>query len=449
VAVIALALAIKLLLDPLIEEESPFLLLAGAVVAASLYGGLGPGLLAAVLAALVGDLFFLSPAESSLLFNDAGENVRLGMFALEAALVVALSTRLRFAMRQSESAERRYRELVDDLEGIVWEADARTLRFTFVGRQAEGMLGYPVERWLEDPGFWGSVVHPEDRERVLDLRRAAVRECEDHDLEYRAVAADGRMLWLRDLAYVAGDARGRAAIVRGLLVDVTERKRAESALREVREAERSRIARDLHDAVLQDLAYGLKEVEIVEMISPEPDGRLEHAIEALRRAGHGLRDAIYDLRLGDTQDQPFPRLLELLVELNRRMALDREIELVVEGEFPSAPLGTAGVDLLRVFQEALTNVRRHSAARRVRVELGVRGDELHAEVADDGKGFEPGTGTGIGLTGMRERAVALGGELEVLSEPGKGTRVQFRTSASGLLERVSEETGAGGRTDGG
>jgi signal transduction histidine kinase len=77
-------------------------------------------------------------------------------------------------------------------------------------------------------------------------------------------------------------------------------------------------------------------------------------------------------------------------------------------------------------QEALTNVRRHSGARHARVALGVEGDALLAEVSDDGRGFDPGAlPSGIGTLGMRERAVGLGGRIEVESEPGAGTTVRF------------------------
>jgi signal transduction histidine kinase len=77
-------------------------------------------------------------------------------------------------------------------------------------------------------------------------------------------------------------------------------------------------------------------------------------------------------------------------------------------------------------QEALTNVRRHSGARRVDVAIHSRGNSIEAEVSDDGRGFDPGAlPSGIGTLGMRERAVGLGGRIELDSEPGAGTMVRF------------------------
>jgi len=90
------------------------------------------------------------------------------------------------------------------------------------------------------------------------------------------------------------------------------------------------------------------------------------------------------------------------------------------------PEGTA-TQPLRLIREALTNARQHSAARRVRVTLGTDEDQLDIEVADDGRGFAAGAAVGgMGLSTMRERAALLGGDLEVRSQPGEGTRVRLR-----------------------
>jgi DNA-binding NarL/FixJ family response regulator len=106
------------------------------------------------------------------------------------------------------------------------------------------------------------------------------------------------------------------------------------------------------------------------------------------------------------------------------MASNRKVYLEVEDRFRSSPLGKKDSELLRILQEALNNVRRHSDASHVRVRLGSKGNKLWAEVEDDGRGFDPGSETGLGSRSMRERARTLGGELGVESELGKGTRVR-------------------------
>jgi signal transduction histidine kinase len=86
---------------------------------------------------------------------------------------------------------------------------------------------------------------------------------------------------------------------------------------------------------------------------------------------------------------------------------------------------------VRVVQEALTNARRHSGAERVSVALRRDGGDLVAEISDDGRGFDPQSSSGVGLSSMRERAAALGGRLEVESEPGHGTAVRLRVPHGG------------------
>ena len=86
-----------------------------------------------------------------------------------------------------------FRALVDDIGAILWEADTVTWRFTFVSHQAEALLGYPVEQWLGEPGFWVNLIHPEDRARAIEYCKERTEQGEDHEFEYRAIAADGRV----------------------------------------------------------------------------------------------------------------------------------------------------------------------------------------------------------------------------------------------------------------
>ena len=237
---------------------------------------------------------------------------------------------------------------------------------------------------------------------------------------------------------------GDKEIVCAVLRDVTERKRAEAALREIRESERVRVGRDLHDGSLQDLAYGLAEVHIagIDLGNNDPESAaatIGRASVALRRVSEGLRVSVNDLRLGGERDRSLPLLVGSLVERMRRMDPDRGISLEVQEGFPSGPVGEAGAEVLRVVREALTNARRHSGARSVRVSLALEGDDLVAEVSDDGRGFGPGTAPGVGRGGMRERAEALGGALQVESAPGEGTRVRLRVPMSVASQATTQD----------
>ena len=126
------------------------------------------------------------------------------------------------------STAQRYEELVASINGIVWEADARTFQFTFVSQQAERLLGYPVGKWLA-PNFWVDHLHPDDRKPAVEFCLRATREKRSHDFEYRMIAADGRAVWLRDIVSVivqGDDVSG----LRGVMVDVTDQKRTAEIL---------------------------------------------------------------------------------------------------------------------------------------------------------------------------------------------------------------------------
>jgi PAS domain S-box-containing protein len=142
-----------------------------------------------------------------------------------------LLARERAAFDEAVAAQERFRDLVNSVEGIVWEADVPSFQFSFISKQAERVLGYPVERWLSEPTFWKDHVHPDDREWALQFCQTATAEKRDHEFEYRMIAADGSVVWLRDLVTVVveGD---RATRVRGLMVDLTNRKQAEETLRQ-------------------------------------------------------------------------------------------------------------------------------------------------------------------------------------------------------------------------
>jgi PAS domain S-box-containing protein len=124
-------------------------------------------------------------------------------------------------------------DLVEGVKAIVWEADATTLQFSYVSRHAETLLGYPAAQWLEHTDFWSVHIHPDDRAWAVALCRMATAQGQDHDFEYRAVAADGRVVWLRAIIRVVTDRDGQPQRIRGLMVDITERKSAEDERRAV------------------------------------------------------------------------------------------------------------------------------------------------------------------------------------------------------------------------
>jgi two-component system, cell cycle sensor histidine kinase and response regulator CckA len=176
-------------------------------------------------------------------------------------------------------------DLIQDLDAIVWEAEADGVRFTFVSRRAEELLGYPVQQWLAEPDFWaGRLVHPDDRIWAPAFCRRASEEGRDHRFEYRAVAADGRVVWLRDIVRVVRGADGRRHL-RGVMFDITEQKRAEEALRESEQRFRSLIENISDIIVVVDAEQRLR------YLSPSAERVLGYPVDAM--LGRALHEFVH------------------------------------------------------------------------------------------------------------------------------------------------------------
>nr|MDP9486792.1 PAS domain S-box protein [Actinomycetota bacterium] len=332
------------------------------------------------------------------------------------------------ALNQSEEL---YRTVVEQAAESIFLVEAETGRVLESNAALQSSLGYTAEE-LKGMTLYDIVAH--DRESVERNIELVMREGRRSLGERRYRRREGTLAEVEvNVSAVPYDGRRVMCVVAH---DVTERKRAERALEEIREAERNRIARELHDGTLQDIVYALQEIQILQALSGDGgDPALEDSAAALRRSVEGLRGAIFELRLDGALGRSLVSSLENLVDLNRRMARGRyELELVVGTGFPSGVSGRVSQELTRIVQEALTNVRRHAEASHVRVELGAEGDLAYVEVSDDGRGFAPESSRiGVGRHSMQGRALEIGGELAIESEPGGGTRVRVGIPISRLV----------------
>ena len=168
---------------------------------------------------------------------------------------------IRYAIERRNN-EDKYRELVESIDAIVWAADPVTWRFTFVSKAAEKLLGYPIERWLQVPDFWLNLIHPDDRSRAFEYCQGQVAKGKDHEFEYRVVALDGRLVWLRDSVQVVKDEAGRPIILRGVMIDITESKNAAAELQ-------------IHHQEIQSL----QEISQIILEEVEPGTGIQRALE--------------------------------------------------------------------------------------------------------------------------------------------------------------------------
>jgi signal transduction histidine kinase len=303
------------------------------------------------------------------------------------------------------------------------------------------------ERYARTTAFWhasGKPIAPTEWASVAALREGKTSLNELIDIE----SFDGKRKTIQNSAAPIRDADG--LIVGSVIVneDVTQRVRAESALREstdrlqyfsrrlltVQEEERRHLSRELHDEFGQLLAGITLHLEAAKSLPGDAARpRLDECLLLIQHAGTQLRNLVLELR---------PSMLESagLAQTLRWIAKQHEertgIATTVVGELNDVSSELATV-CFRAVQEALTNVMRHARARHVWIELSQTEDAVDLAVRDDGLGFDvaktleqaPSCGH-LGLLGMRERVQILGGDIEVESEAGRGTRIRILLPAA-------------------
>jgi len=246
----------------------------------------------------------------------------------------------------------RYHDLVQDLEGIVWEAEPDLRagpRFTFMSRKAEAILGHPARRFLDEPGFWLEIVHPEDRDRVLAAMRRVASDRRPHHVEYRARHADGRCLLLRQSIRPVGGPGGRPAL-RGLILDVTEQ---DALQREALRAQKldsigvlaGGLAHDFNN-LLHGILGHLSLARVDPRAPAEVRGQLEACEQGVKRA-QDLTARLLTFARGGAPVRRIASIADLLretVDFNLRGS-------TVEGKVVTAPgLWNAAIDEAQVSQ---------------------------------------------------------------------------------------------------
>jgi len=225
-----------------------------------------------------------------------------------------------------------------------------------------------------------------------------------------------------------------------LLHNVTEQKRAQTRLVEQQRVvatleERERLARELHDSIGQVLGYVSLQTQIIQewIVSGETEkarSLLTRLAEVAQGAHADVRESILSLRARSGENWSFfPALRRYLVDVQAHHGIHTDLVLP-DGLEDNTFKPTAGVQLLRVIQEAVTNARKYSGAQGVRIVFARVDTTAHITVADDGCGFDPDTlgmggGDHFGLVFMRERMAQIGGSLRIDSHPGQGTTVHL------------------------
>ena len=336
------------------------------------------------------------------------------------------------------ASEARFRAIFEDAAVGITLVDMAERR-TLLGNPALArMLGYEQDELYNL--LFSAVTHPDDEPASMTLYRELAAGRRDHyQLEKRYVRKDGGMIWGRLTVSLVRDPSGGAVFSIGMIEDITVRKLAETELAEAHrqmldncDESRLHLARELHDGPVQDLHGAALHLELLKAYVRDPAGleQVSVAQEALRQAAETVRAVCHELR--PPALAPFGLAAELRTHVARFGEAHPEMNVCAE----LAPDGQAlpevtRLALLRVCQEALSNVARHAHAARVRVRFAVDAEGALLEIADDGRGFAVPDrltalihGGHLGLVGAMERAATIGGRLEVTSAPGRGTTVR-------------------------
>jgi two-component system cell cycle sensor histidine kinase/response regulator CckA len=342
--------------------------------------------------------------------------------------------------------------LVNGLGAIVWEAEPETFRFTFVSEEAERILGYPAQDWLDDPDFRVHHTHPDDVDRCATFCREATRRGEDHQFEYRMHAADGRIVWLRDIVSVR-PAKGGGRRLAGISLDITSEKQAQADKHRL-EATQEQLAEAMKMEAVGRLAGGVAHdfnnlltviagyAELVSATLNTPDFHAED-LDEIKRAAHRASLLTRQLLAFGRKQVLRPEVLDINVvvrEVGRLVSrlIGEDIELVLETT--SAPLPVFGdrsqVD--QVLMNLAVNAR-DAMPTGGRLIIRTEGNEstVFLIVTDTGIGmspqlleyiFEPffttkevGKGTGLGLSTAYGIVKQSKGDIKVQSEVNKGT----------------------------
>jgi PAS domain S-box-containing protein len=356
--------------------------------------------------------------------------------------------RARAALQESEA---RLKGIAGNVPGLVFRLERAAIEqpvvFAYISEASAELVGYPaVELQRVDRGI-RSLVHPDDQASYRRTQDAALAGDSDWQWQGRIVTRAGQLRWADIKATARRLGEGRV-VWDGIVWDITENKQVELALGEsrarlrelsahlesVREEEKARIAREVHDELGQVLTVLKLETAMCELVCsgqmPELDKHLQNMKRLIAQLFQLVRDVASALR-PPILDAGIASAIEWQV---RRFEARTQIPCMVEVPENLPKLSDAkAIGLFRILQEALTNIMRHAGAHSVQVSLHLEDGELCLCVSDDGKGFAPEQrkpGQSFGLVGMQERVLMLGGQLQIDSQPGEGTTLYARVAVA-------------------
>jgi PAS domain S-box-containing protein len=348
-------------------------------------------------------------------------------------VLAALAEEHEQAAQVVRESEGRFRLVANTAPVMIWMAGTDRL-CTYVNQPWLEFTGRPLEAELGNG--WVEGVHNQDLQRCLETYSQAFDQRQSFAMEYHVRRNDGEYRWILDTGVPRFNRDGTFAGYIGSCLDITDRKLAEEALAsvghrliEAHEEERTWIARELHDDIVQRVALVAVELE---RSGKEATDTMTGGRDRIRQARQLLFDLGRDIqalshRLHSSKLE-YLGLVTAAKSFCHELSEQRNVRIEFRhSDMPTAVPKEISLCLFRVLQEALQNAVNHSAEQNFTVELQGTKEGICLTVSDSGIGFnwqDAINRRGIGLISMRERLRLVNGELSIQSEPGRGTTVR-------------------------
>ena len=345
-----------------------------------------------------------------------------------------------------QESDARLQGIAANVPGLVFRLERSLLTgeldFPYISEGSESLAGYsPATLRRHEVGL-RSLVHPDDRADYHRVQDMAVDSDSDWSWQGRILTRQGQQRWA-DIKAISRRLEDGTVVWDGIVWDISESKRIEleldssrrqlrelsAHLESVREEEKARIAREVHDELGQMLTVLKLETSMCELAYAELDPGLRERLNSMKKLIAQLFQLVRDVATALRPPILDAGISSAIEWQAHRFEARTHIPCLVQVPEHLPPLSAAKeVGLFRILQEALTNVMRHAQAQTVELTLSVEGQALCLSISDDGQGFVPESGrpTSFGLVGMRERVLMLGGTLSLHSEPGEGTTLSVR-----------------------
>ena len=350
------------------------------------------------------------------------------------------------------NSQQRTESLINTVDGIVWECDIKTLKFSFISKKVEDILGYTSEEWINTPNFWANHIYPKDRDTAINYCMEKTAKNLNHDFEYRMISKDGRIVWLRDIVNVVFE-NGEAKSLRGIMIDVTKNKEIEKDLNNSFNlvSEQNKRLLNFSYIVSHNLRSHTSNISsIVDLIeNSDSDEEKEEMIQLLKSVSDSLNETMLNLNevvniqtnVGIVTEklnlkQYIDNTLTILSDqiqlkgVKVISSIEKDIEIIYNPAY-----------LESVLYNLISNAIRYSHQERhptIHIDSYTEGKKTVLKVSDNGIGIDLDKNghkifgmykkfsthkdsKGIGLFITKNQIDAMGGSITVESEPNLGT----------------------------